>query len=414
MGLTIKTHSQNANKGTKGTKQMIEKKQEKNVSTYIETNIKQLLSILPHILKQRYGVLLRAPHGVGKSEITAQMCKSLPKHLGIDDEVKELRLIDRRLSQCPDAGDITGLPSINKNENRSGETDVKGTTSLNPMDWFYYACKEPCLLLFDELDRAQQDVKQAVFEVGDSRKIAGHYLHPNTVVMACTNGGMDASSQYTVKKMDPAELDRWAVVEFRPTVNEWLEWGKTKNENGEPNVLPIITQFIDKNRTHLEFKGNIEPNKVYPSRRSWKRFSDSLPREWIENKNPLIQTLGYTFVGYEASAKFMAYIENQKFSVNVYDIITKGDFSSMENTSTPKLAEAITKMCALDEVVKPMKKKHLENFKKFVEKLPDEQMVYCWESWGQATHEDNVTAIFADTEFSGRVNAVRCSIDESK
>ena len=78
--------------------------------------------------------------------------------------------------------------------------------------------------------------------------------------------------------------DRGAVVEFRPTIKEWLVWAKD-------NTKPIVYNFIKQNEKFLEYddkKGaGLEANKVYPSRRSWKRFSDCLPEEWIEEKKSI-------------------------------------------------------------------------------------------------------------------------------
>lgn len=387
-GRKVNTHS-----ATKG-KKMTEKQQQKQVQTYMETSIASLTKVLPHIFAQRLGVLLRGPHGIGKSELAQELAKILPKYLGIDDEIDELKLIDRRLSQCPDAGDITGLPAITTHD------DGNNITDLNPMAWFYDACVRPCLLLFDELDRAQPDVKQAVFEVGDSRKIAGHKLHKNTVVMACTNGGVGASAQYMVKKMDPAELDRWACFEFRPTIREWIDWAKRKNENGEMNVKSDIIQFIEKHSQHLEFNGDIEPNRIYPSRRSWKRFSDALPQEWIETKEPEIMTLAYSFVGFEAASRFTSYIEKQVKSINIEDVIRKGDLSSCKDCTEPKFAEACNKMAMLNLTTKKMTHKHLDNLLKFVKTLPEEIFAMFWKQWGFSTNSENIQYLMTKDEWN--------------
>ena len=112
------------------------------------------------------------------------------------------------------------------------------------------------------------EVRQGFFELADSRKIAGQYLHKDTLVFAAVNSG-ENSSQYQVGEMDPAELDRWTTFDLEPTIGDWLNWAKNK-------VNPIIWDFINQDQNQLEHKGDFEPNKVYPSRRSWHRFSDTL------------------------------------------------------------------------------------------------------------------------------------------
>ena len=59
---------------------------------------------------------------------------------------------------------------------------------------------QPCILFFDEVDRANTDVAQSIMELTDSRKIAGHTLHPDTIVIAMVNGGSyDEGNTYQVR-----------------------------------------------------------------------------------------------------------------------------------------------------------------------------------------------------------------------
>ena len=154
-------------------------------------------------------------------------------------------------------GDLVGLPVI------QGEV-----TTFNPPDWFKQACNEPVALFLDEVDRATPEVRQGIFELTDSRKLNGHVLHPDTLIFAAVNGG-EHGEQYQVGEMDPAELDRWTVFDVEPTVEDWLDWAKG-------NVDGVIWDFINQNRGHLEHTGDFEPNKVYPSRRSWDRLNECL------------------------------------------------------------------------------------------------------------------------------------------
>ncbi len=112
----------------------------------------------------------------------------------------------------------------------------------------------------------------------DSRKIFGNYLHPDTVVIAAVNGG-EHGSQYQVGEMDPAELDRWTVFDVEPTTEDWLDWAKS-------NVATEVWDFINQNRSHLEHGEDFEPNKVYPSRRSWKRLNDCLESADMLGRGP--------------------------------------------------------------------------------------------------------------------------------
>ena len=182
------------------------------------------------------------------------------------------------------------------------------------------------LLFLDEVDRGTDDITQAFMELTDSRKIAGQYLHPETLIIAATNGGdREGSDQYSVRDFDPAVMDRWVCYDVEPSVVDWINWAV------DGNVHKMVVEFVQKNTSasgecvFLENKGDFQPHKVYPSRRSWKRFNDCLEASNLMQKDnfdiSVIHNLGVGFVGVEAAVGFMAFLENYKFDVSLDDIL---------------------------------------------------------------------------------------------
>ena len=211
----------------------------------MSVDFKTFVSLAPSVSAARLPVLLRGRHGIGKSQVVYQLAANAG-----------LPVVERRASQMTE-GDLVGLPSIEGNR-----------TACNPPDWFKQACEEPVVLFLGEVDRATLEVRQGIFELTDSRKLNGHHLHEDTLIFAAVNGG-EHGEHYQVNEMDPAELDRWSVWDVEPTVEDWLAWAKN-------NVDGLIWDFINQNRNHLEHQGDIEPNKRYPSRRSWDRLDKVL------------------------------------------------------------------------------------------------------------------------------------------
>jgi len=207
-------------------------------------------TVAPHILDNKLPVLLRGRHGVGKSEVVYQIAAA-----------RDLPVVERRASQMTE-GDLLGLPD-------TADTEINGrkATTWNAPDWLVTACEQPVMLFLDEVDRATVEVRQGLFELTDSRKLNGWHLHADTLIVAAVNGG-EHGAQYQVGEMDPAELDRWTVFDVEPSDEDWLRWASDR-------VDGILWDFINQNRVHLEHRGDFEPNKVYPSRRSWKRFNDT-------------------------------------------------------------------------------------------------------------------------------------------
>jgi hypothetical protein len=161
------------------------------------------------------------------------------------------------------------------------------------------------------------EVRQGIFELCDSRKIAGYTLHPDTLIFACVNGG-EHGAQYQVGEMDPAELDRYTVFDVQPTVEDWLDWA-------DGNVVDQVWDFINQNHQHLEHTDEYEPNKVYPSRRSWVRLSDALLAMGGEVKqSPVLYHLASSFIGFEGAVAFNDFVANYKKIVTVENILDEG------------------------------------------------------------------------------------------
>jgi len=320
-------------------------------NTNMAIDFKTFSSVVPHVIAVKKPVLLRGRHGIGKSE----MVYDIADELG-------LPVIERRASQMTE-GDLVGLPVTDN-----------GVTSFCPPDWFAEACEVPSVLFFDEVDRAVTEVRQGLFELTDSRKLFGHHLHPRTVIIAAVNGG-EHGSQYQVGEMDPAELDRWTVFDVEPTVEDWLTWAKDE-------VSPLIWDFINQNRSHLEHCDDYEPNKVYPSRRSWKRLSDCLVQAAFlstpEDNTKQIYHLSTAFVGFEAGIALNDFIENYEKQVTVEDIISAGKTELTEEFGINEHCALIEKMESEDIFKNRLPDDELANLADYFVTLPSEAAMKLW------------------------------------
>ena len=252
-----------------------------------------LNSVLPSVIDAKFPILIRGRHGIGKSTIVYQIA-----------EQRGLPVVERRASQMTE-GDLLGLPKVEGNV----------TQWLAP-EWLHDACNNAVVLFLDEVDRATMEVRQGIFELCDSRKIAGYSLHPDTVIFACVNGGGDHGDQYQVGEMDPAELDRYTVFDVKPTVEDWLSWA-------DGNVSQVIWDFINDNHNHLEHNDDYEPNKVYPSRRSWERLSRTIGDQDVKAlaNSGILYHLTTGFVGFEAGVALVDYVKNYNKIVTVEEIL---------------------------------------------------------------------------------------------
>ena len=320
--------------------------------------------VAPHVAAVRKPVLIRGRHGVGKSEIVYQTADGLG-----------YPVVERRASQMTE-GDLVGLPSTDGN-----------TTSFNPPDWFKTACDGPVVLFLDEVDRATIEVRQGIFELTDSRKLNGHVLHKDTLIFAAVNGG-EHGDQYQVGEMDPAELDRWTVFDVEPTVEDWLAWAKDK-------VDGLIWDFINQNRSHLEHTSDFEPNKVYPSRRSWVRLNDCFAQANLlaeDADTSILFPLANGFIGFEAAVSFKDFVDNYERQVTIENILDEGKVHLTERFGINDHNALVEKMEAKDIFSEELSKSQMANLAAYFMTVPSEVGMKLWTVIGQGIN-DNVIAL---------------------
>jgi hypothetical protein len=256
-------------------------------------NIATFLDIAPR-LPAHISLMIRGPHGIGKSQLFKQVADKLG-----------LELIDRRLSQMTE-GDLLGLPEL-----------ADGVTRFCPPDWYMAACKAPKVILLDEYNRGTLEVIQTAMQITLDRELNGWKLHPETRVYAAIN----ASADYTVNELDPAQADRFWTIDLEPTVEDWLNWAKGSGVDG------VIIDFIRQQPKHLRHNGQCEPGKVYPSQRSWDRLDQSLkhagltPTEIAGTDQKGLYFISMGFIGFEAASALADFVKNYESQITALDIL---------------------------------------------------------------------------------------------
>jgi len=191
-------------------------------------------------------------HGLGKSSLVRQVADEQ----GID-------FVDFRCAQI-EASDLRGLPD----KGADGRTHF-----LPPAD---LPASGSGVLLLDEINRANNEVLAAAFQLVLDRRV-GQYKLPTGWSIVCA-GNLD-NGDYTVTDLDPAFRDRFCHVLLssgKSTFNEWADW---MSQNYPDMALDLVT-FCGANLKHLEVANNERLGfRVTPSRRSWEMVARIL-RAW--------------------------------------------------------------------------------------------------------------------------------------
>lgn len=346
-----------------------------NISDQTTHTFQELKQVLPYMLQEEWPIMLRGLHGIGKSEIVYQVVQN---DLGME-------VIERRASQMTE-GDLLGLPAKGaEGDDRKSEITQKFLEELDandwddvdlendewsvdelrelrqmaesigvedsqwteflPPKWLYIASTKGVGLFIDELDRATKEVRQGFFELGDSRKIYGQELHEDTRVFAACNSGPGDGKGYQTLNLDPAEADRWSIIDLKPTQEEWLDWAEQQGD-----MPSEIAEFIADHPEHLEAE-NFEPGKRYPSRRSWYRLGTVLQnaepfQNTVEEENftdQRVRKIAQAYVGPEAANQFDKYLKDLEKNLNPMDIVDGGQVDQTRNWSAPEHNSLIKK-----------------------------------------------------------------------
>jgi len=320
-------------------------------------------------------ILIRGPHGIGKSALVSQIASESK----LSDGTVGLPLIDRRLAQMTE-GDIIGLPEMKD-----------GVTRFCPVDWLLRACREPVVLFLDELNRATVEVQQCAFQLVLDRELNGHKLHPETRVFCAIN----ASPEYQVNEMDPALLDRFWVVDLEPSSEDWINWAQSNEVDG------VIIDFIRHYPAHLRHTGTIEPGKVYPTPRSYEKLNSSL---CLVSWNPMLIAGGSIpdgfyalctgFLGTEASIAFRDFVKNYEAQISAEDVLDmwKEKKTKILKLSTDKHNAVIEKLvdhCKANEWSPTQAKNACD----FVKELSGEVVVSFFNSVMETNNVPNIRTV---------------------
>ena len=333
-------------------------------------------------------ICVRGRHAVGKSEVTYQFASMVrddfykdPKNAELYDWTYEqgLPVIERRLSQLTE-GDLTGMPDLN-----SG----RKATVFKPCDWLIEACERPVVLFLDERNRALEGVKQAVFQIMDSKAFYGHKLHPRTRVIVAENVG----DMYNVQQCDPAEISRAATVELAPEKEEWINY---ISQPGKCHELTIA--FVTQHKDCIEVdsfvnegkKVAFDPNAKSPDRRSWFKLDQQLQKSGlIENPHDtMFYVMSASMLGVTTALQFHNFAKNFDMQISLKEILTdwnkaKWKLKSKKGTDHATLAKYMELIKKIETHVRAndITDKEAKQIGEFLKDCPAEARMTLWSAF---------------------------------
>lgn len=253
-------------------------------------NIKQIKETLPHLLRHKIVPFLWGAQGVGKTQTVSQYAAS-----------NDLELVVLHTA-TQEVGDLIGLLM------RDGDT----VRHARP-DWFPTSGKG--IIFLDELNRAPQDVLQALFSFILSGTLHQHKLPPEWHVVAAGNY---MSDKFTVTNTtDAAWLSRFCHLDFQPSTEEWVLYADSKGAES-------VADFIREQPSMLGGDGKLDTSFITPDRRAWLDGVGKLEAEGLL-PDELRYEIYSGLVGSAASAAFISQQKKAQKGIKLKDVLGKYD-----------------------------------------------------------------------------------------
>jgi hypothetical protein len=252
-----------------------------------------------------------ARRGSGKTSITqAAIAKAKCKEIYFNLSLKE-------------RPDLAGYPKL---FGGSFERYVKFLLPSNYQDLI--EGEQPCVLVFDEVDKAESGLLGPLLEIIQERSIDGIKFKNLQAIVMTGNLPAEGGSRPPPTLLDRAEK---FLIEIDP--RHWLEWAATTGK-----IHSSIIAFISDNLSDLCGPVELGDDFSNASPRMWHQASKIVSHGEINgwNKSLLMQKVAGC-VGKRASIKYEAFFEHYQILLPLVNKIMDGDkINSFENLEATK------------------------------------------------------------------------------
>jgi len=168
----------------------------------------------------KISVLVQGEMGCGKSSILKELALLHPNHVPCYVDIT-----------TKDVGDFL-IPQIRT-------LDGTPVCSFIPNEEFGLHLGKPVILMFDELGKGSNAVKNACLTAIQERKLGIHKLPEGSIVFATTNLSVEGIGD----NIPPHARNRMCVVKMRkPTAEQW-RWDYAQNAGVDPVVIATAIEY---------------------------------------------------------------------------------------------------------------------------------------------------------------------------
>lgn len=318
-------------------------------------NIRNVKRVLPILLNNSICPFLWGSQGVGKTESVKQYCK---------ENNLDIRIL---YTATQEVGDLIGL--LVKN-------DLDGTAYHTRPEWFPTGGEG--VIFLDELNRAPNDVLQALFSFITKGTLHTHQLPQGWKVIAAGNYQSD---RFTVTDTsDAAWLSRFCHIDFTPSVEEWLMYAESR---GMDDVAAFIREQPSTLELNAQKAGRLDTAFIVPDRRAWVEGVGKL--ELTGELDDEVRYEVYSgIVGPTSAASYISWQNKKEKALTLHQILSKYEGKTRTRVSELSRAEKESRFDLLNQPIDELLTKitanpnllsaagYLDNLKAFLLDIPKE------------------------------------------
>ena len=169
----------------------------------------------------------------------------------------------------------------------------------------------------------------------------------------------------------------------------------------------MVWDFINQNHKHLLHEDDYEPNKVYPTPRSWVRFNDCVVNGDLLNadtdgSNAVLFNLAQGFVGLEGAVAFTDFRKTYERQVTIEHIIDEGRLEKVAEWGINEHSAMVEKIENKDILATRLTADQIQNLVNYFAVLPSECGMKLWTLIGkESSNQDNMVDIHQSTTTDG-------------
>lgn len=174
--------------------------------------------------------------GIGKTEMAEALSVEAGEKLIDDCMVFE----PIPTGEASDPTDTSGIPWVITVDGEPTKSEYRVLWALNRAAWD--ACHHPCLLLFDDIDKATPIVVNSLLHLFVHRRFKDFTLHPKTLMMCAGNRTTDDVS---ANALSESIRTRVTPIEVEADFKDFSQWALDVPDGQPAKVHPTLLGFLN-------------------------------------------------------------------------------------------------------------------------------------------------------------------------